>query len=210
MINNQPARFGCLPSADWHSLVQLSRQAGFALDVILGRMLLGVLICSALLSLSTWSGPRSEQTQRRFDQDATLFKIALQTQAATPRQGDGHQNLLSWLDAQSNLPLRVRLYEENHGFPAQLLFDSQPATAVPNGPVWMHGISHRIEMGGRTLTAVLSPPKAEQAEGGSGLSEVTVLLMVMGLALVFPFVLPALTMNIVNLLTATHSPHLAH
>jgi len=159
-----------------------------------------------MLTLSTWSGPRAEQTQRRFDHDAIAFKVALQTQLVVSRQ---QQTLIAWLGAQSDLPFRVRLFEENRDFPSQLVFDNQPGAAVPQGSIWQHGISQRFDIGGRTLSAVLSPARAEQAQSNGGLPEAAVLLLVMGLALALPFVLPQLASNAIDLFTAAYSLRLA-
>jgi hypothetical protein len=213
MVANQATHFGLLPSADWNQLVQLGRFAGFSFDALLRHLMTGLVIGAAMLCLSAWNGPRTEQTQRRFDQDAAAFKSLLQTQIALSRQfepdapGARHQqSLVAWLDQQAQMPLRVRLFEENRGFPSQLLFDSRPATAVPSGPIWRHGVSHRLDIGGRTLIAELSPLDSEQAaRSGGSLSEATLLLLVMGFALVLPFVLPQLTLHVMNLLTATQA-----
>src|SRR6185436_8166325 len=114
MSTIQPIRFGFLPIADWNQLVRLSRCAGFALDVVLGRILLGMLIGAAMAFLSSWNGPQLEQTQRRFDLDATDFKTALQAQLAQSLRSEPNthslrhqQELVSWLDRAPALPIRV-------------------------------------------------------------------------------------------------------
>jgi hypothetical protein len=206
MSINRSMHFGLPPSPDWNQLVRLSRFAGFALDVVLRRVLQAVAIVAGILCLFTWNGPREDQTLRRFDHDASAFKSALQSHLAQSRQRERdaqsphhRQDLLNWLDRQSGLPLRVRLYEENKGFPAQLLFDSLPDAAAPSGPVWTHGISHRLVVNGRNLTADLSPLDLSRTDAAGNFGELALLLMMLGLSLLLSFALPQMIEAVVNL-----------
>lgn len=212
MLINELRHTGLPPRTGSSLFAPLCRVAGSPLARALGHLMVGILVVGAVLSLSVGSEPHEEQTQQRFDQDSTRFRTAMQAQLALSRhqepntQSPHHkQDLLRWLNQERDLLLRVRVYEENRDFPMQLMFDSTSQIAAPSGPIWMHGISHRVDVGGRTLVAVLSPSAQSGMQAGSGFTAIARLLMVMVLGLALTFVLPQLAASIIKVFT-TASP----
>jgi PAS domain S-box-containing protein len=119
-------------------LAYLKRRIGaLAAESVMSGMSFVLVMGCLLFTLVQWMSVREQAAETasfRFKHDVSALKSAISRQLEkshaadrNPRSAHHHYDLMRWLRRQSDLPIRVRLYDAERAAPENLIFDSHPA-----------------------------------------------------------------------------------